>query len=191
MKKVLFFGIAAGVVLIGCKSFGSSLIKFNNSIKLKHVDRIVYFDPEVFPDYDGIKAPTNLALYAAVSDELKKYGNYKIMHINDPVKYDSINSDVIKELCINNGAEVAIVPKVKYFKVGLGKYVFSNQVIISMKLYNNDGNLVIENSYDTYKGSGRLLGSAENSVKIGTSNVIKNMISELRNKNTSISVPKE
>lgn len=191
MKKVLFFGIAAGVVLIGCKSFGSSLIKFNNSIKLKHVDRIVYFDPEVFPDYDGIKAPTNLALYAAVSDELKKNGNYKIMHINDPVKYDSINSDVIKELCINNGAEVAIVPKVKYFKVGLGKYVFSNQVIISMKLYNNDGNLVIENSYDTYKGSGRLLGSAENSVKIGTSNVIKNMISELRNKNTSISVPKE
>ena len=191
MKKVLFFGIAAGVVLIGCKSFGSSLIKFNNSIKLKYVDRIVYFDPEVFPDYDGIKAPTNLALYAAVSDELKKYGNYKIMHINDPVKYDSINSDVIKELCINNGAEVAIVPKVKYFKVGLGKYVFSNQVIISMKLYNNDGNLIIENSYDTYKGSGRLLGSAENSVKIGTSNVIKNMISELRNKNTSISVPKE
>lgn len=191
MKKVLFFGIAAGVVLIGCKSFGSSLIKFNNSIKLKHVDRIVYFDPEVFPDYDGIKAPTNLALYAAVSDELKKNGNYKIMHINDPVKYDSINSDVIKELCINNGAEVAIVPKVKYFKVGLGKYVFSNQVIISIKLYNNDGNLVIENSYDTYKGSGRLLGSAENSVKIGTSNVIKNMISELRNKNTSISAPKE
>jgi len=53
------------------------------------------------------------------------------------------------------------------------------------------GNLVIENSYDTYKGSGRLLGSAENSVKIGTSNVIKNMISELRNKNTSISAPKE
>ena len=191
MKKILFFGIVAGVVLIGCKSFGSSLIKFNNSIKLKYVDRIVYFDPEVFPDYDGIKAPTNLALYAAVSDELKKYGNYKIMHINDPVKYDSINSDVIKELCINNGAEVAIVPKVKYFKVGLGKYVFSNQVIISIKLYNNDGNLVIENSYDTYKGSGRLLGSAENSVKIGTSNVIKNMISELRNKNTSISVPKE
>jgi hypothetical protein len=191
MKKVLFFGIAAGVVLIGCKSFGSSLIKFNNSIKLKYVDRIVYFDPEVFPDYDGIKAPTNLALYAAVSDELKKYGNYKIMHINDPVKYDSINSDVIKELCINNGAEVAIVPKVKYFKVGLGKYVFSNQVIISIKLYNNDGNLVIENSYDTYKGSGRLLGSAENSVKIGTSNVIKNMISELRNKNMNISAPKE
>ena len=191
MKKILFFGIAAGVVLIGCKSFGSSLIEFNNSIKLKHVDRIVYFDPEVFPNYDGIKSPTNLALYSAVSDELKKYGNFKIMHINEPIKYDSIDSETVKELCINNGAEVAIIPKVKYFKVGLGKYVFSNQVIISMKLYNNDGNLIIENSYDTYKGSGRLLGSAENSVKIGTSHVIRNMISELRSKNNNISAPKE
>ena len=190
MKKILFFGIVTGVVLIGCKSFGSSLIEFNNSIKLKHVDRIVYFDPEVFPDYDGIKSPTSLALYSAVSDELKKYGNFKIMHINEPVKYDSIDGNLVKELCINNGAEVAVIPKVKYFKVGLGKYVFSNQVIISMKLYNNDGNLVIENSYDTYKGSKRLLGSAENSLKIGTSHVIKNMITELRSKSKSAPAPK-
>ena len=191
MKKVLFFGIAAGVVLIGCKSFGSSLIKFNNSIKLKYVDRIVYFDPEVFPDYDGIKSPTNSALFAAVSNELKKYGSYRIMHVDSPIKYDSIDSETVKELCINNGAEIAIIPKVKYFKVGLGKYVFSNQVIVSMKLYNNDGNLVIENSYDTYKGSGRLLGSAENSVKIGTANVVKNMISELRSRNMTTPASQE
>ena len=50
-------------------------------------------------------------------------------------------------------------------------------------MFNNDGELVIENSYDTYKGSGRLLGSAENSIKIGTANVIKNMITELRSRN--------
>lgn len=191
MKKFLFFGIAAGVILIGCKSFGSSLVKLNNSIKLKHVDRIVYFDPEVFPDYDGIKAPTNSAFFAAISDELKKYGSFKIMHINEPLKYDSINSETVRELCINNNAEIAIIPKVKYFKVGLGKYVFSNQVIVSMKLYNDDGNLVIENSYDTYKGSGRLLGSAENSVKIGTANVVKNMISELRSRNMAIPAPQQ
>jgi hypothetical protein len=42
-----------------------------------------------------------------------------------------------------------------------------------MKLYNSDGELVMENSFDTYRGKGRLLGSAENSVNIGTSNVIK------------------
>ena len=49
---------------------------------------------------------------------------------------------------------------------------------MSMKMYNNDGQLVI-NSYDTYKGSG-IIGSAENSIKIGTANVIKNMITELK-----------
>lgn len=182
MKKVLIFTLF-GVLVIGCKSLGSNLLKLNNSVKLKHVDRIVYFDPEVYPNYEGIKEPTSIAFYSAVSDELKNYGKFRILRINSPVKYDSVDTEMVKELCINNGAEVAIVPKVKYFKVGLGKYVFSNQVIVSMKLYNNDGNLVIENSYDTYKGSGRLLGTAENSVKIGTSHVIKNMISELRRRN--------
>ena len=136
-------------------------MKLNHSIKLKHVDRIVYFDPEVYPNFEEIKEPTNNVIYSAVSDELKNYGNYKIMHINNAnIKYDSVDVNMIKESCLNNGAEIALVPKVKYFKVGLGKYVFSNQVIVSMKMYNNDGELVIENSYDTYKGSGRLLGTS-------------------------------
>lgn len=187
MKKVLLLSIIAVVVFVGCKSFGSSLIKFNNSIKLNRVDRIIYFNPEVYPNYEGIKEPTNNAFFSAVSDELKKYGNFRILRIDMPIKYDSIDTKTIKELCINNGAEVAMIPKVKYFKVGLGKYVFSNQVVISMKLYNDDGNLVIENSFDTYKGRGRLLGSAENSVRIGTYNVVKNMITELRNRNMSTS----
>ena len=122
-------------------------MKLNHSIKLKHVDRIVYFDPEVYPNFEEIKEPTHNVIYSAVSDELKNYGNYKIMHINNAnIKYDSVDVNMIKESCLNNGAEIALVPKVKYFKVGLGKYVFSNQVIVSMKMYNNDGELVIENS---------------------------------------------
>ena len=158
MKKILFCGLAASLIIISCKNLGSTLVKLNHSIKLKHVDRIVYFDPEVYPNFEEIKEPTNNVIYSAVSDELKNYGNYKIMHINNAnIKYDSVDVNMIKESCLNNGAEIALVPKVKYFKVGLGKYVFSNQVIVSMKMYNNDGELVIENSYDTYKGSGRLL----------------------------------
>ena len=155
-------------------------MKLNHSIKLKHVDRIVYFDPEVYPNFEEIKEPTNNVIYSAVSDELKNYGNYKIMHINNAnIKYDSVDVNMIKESCLNNGAEIAIVPKVKYFKVGLGKYVFSNQVIVSMKMYNNDGELVIENSYDTYKGSGDYW-QCRKFYKIGTANVIKNMIIELK-----------
>lgn len=62
-------------------------------------------------------------------------------------------------------ADLIVVPKVKYFKVGLGKYVLSNQVIVSMKAYNKMGDFVMEVAYDTYSGNGRLVGSAENSVK--------------------------
>ena len=53
-------------------------MKLNHSIKLKHVDRIVYFDPEVYPNFEEIKEPTNNVIYSAVSDELKNYGNYKL-----------------------------------------------------------------------------------------------------------------
>ena len=60
---------------------------------------------------------------------------------------------------------------------------FSNQVIVSMKLYNNNGELVMENSFDTYKGKGRLLGSAENSVNIGTTNVVRNLVAALKSRN--------
>ena len=77
---------------------------------------------------------------------------------------------------------MAIIPKVKYFKVGFGKYVFSNQVVVSLKLYDSEGNYIMETSYDTYKGNARLLGSAENSVIIGTKGAIRKMEKELRNR---------
>lgn len=86
----------------------------------------------------------------------------------------------IKEICLNNNAEVALIPRVKYFKVGFGRYVFSNQVLVSAKLYDADGNFIIETSYDTYKGNARLLGNAENSVKIGTIGMLRKMNKEIR-----------
>lgn len=182
MKKTIFLALAAGLILLGCRSWGNSLSKNNSHVKLKKVQRIVYFNPEVFPDYEGIREPTNHAFFNTVTNELKQYGDYKILRVDTPIKYDSVDVESIKDYCKNNNAEIAVVPKVKYFKVGIGKYVFSNQVIISMKLYNNEGELVIENSFDTYKGKGRLLGSAENSVNIGTSNVIKNLIIALKSR---------
>lgn len=182
MKKTVFLAIAAGIILLGCKSWGSSIFSGDKSIKLKKVQRIVYFNPEVFPDYEGIREPTNKAFFNTVTNELKHYGDYKILRTDAHFSYDSVDVQTIKDYCKNNNAEAAVVPKVKYFKVGIGKYVFSNQVIISMKLYNSEGELVMENSFDTYKGKGRLLGSAENSVNIGASNVIKNLIAALKSR---------
>jgi hypothetical protein len=83
-------------------------------------------------------------------------------------------------LLCNNDADFAIVPKVKYFKVGFGKYVFSNQVVISMKLFDATGNLLTETDYDTYRKNMRLLGSTENSIKIGTNGAIKGILKKLK-----------
>jgi hypothetical protein len=70
MKKILFCGLAASLIIISCKNLGSTLVKLNHSIKLKHVDRIVYFDPEVYPNFEEIKEPTHNVIYSAVSAPL-------------------------------------------------------------------------------------------------------------------------
>jgi hypothetical protein len=96
------------------------------------------------------------------------------------ISFDSIDKKTISDYCLNNDADFAVIPKVKYFKVGIGKYVFSNQVIVSMKLFDAEGNLITETDYDTYRKNMRLLGSTVNSVKIGTNGAIKDILKQLR-----------
>lgn len=158
------------------KAQKADAVKFSE-IKEK---KTIYFTPEIYPNIDEIKEPTNQAFFSAVSDKINDYKNNRIIKVDLPSEYDSIDTKTIEEYCVNNDADFAVVPKVKYFKVGLGKYVFSNQVVVSMKLYDSKGNLITETSYDTYRKNMRLLGSAENSIKIGTVGAIKQMVKNLR-----------
>ena len=143
---------------------------------------ILYFNPEIFPDIDEIKEPTYTAFFSALSDKLSSSSHNKLLRVDYDVPFDAPDSTLIAEFCENNNAQFAVIPKVKYFKVGFGKYVFSNQVIVSMKIYGATGSLLAETSYDTYRKNGRLLGSAENSIKIGTFGALKNLNKILRKK---------
>ncbi|SQG05780.1 Uncharacterised protein [Elizabethkingia meningoseptica] len=183
MKKVLLFGTLAIIttgLLVGCANFGDSLHYVNNDVKLGKIAKIVYLTPEIYPDFEGLEEPTYQAFFSAATDKLYDLGDIKLSKIDIPMPYDTIDVPVLKTLCNNNMADLIVVPKVKYFKVGLGKYVLSNQVVVSMKAYNKMGDFVMEVAYDTYSGNGRLIGSAENSVKIGTSGAIQKMFKEFR-----------
>lgn len=180
-KKFILLGIAAGLVLAGCSSFGSKLLGYKPDYKLGKIKKIIYFQPTVFPEIEEIKPPTNQAFFSAVTDQMSLYSdNIKTVQMDSSMDYDNVDTKYIKEVGKNNNAEAIIVPKVKYFKVGIGKYVFSNQVLVSLKLYDSDGNLIMENQYDTYKGNARLIGKAENSIKVGTKSAIKDLIKNLR-----------
>lgn len=192
MKKFLFVGLvvtASAVIIVSCSMRGNQLIYINKDIKLPKIQNIVYYNPEVFPDLEDIKEPTNTAFFDAATNKLKLLGDYQILRTDSNMEYDHVDATAVKEICKNNNAEIVIIPKVKYFKVGLGKYVFSNQVIVSMKLYNDQGEFVAETSYDTYKANGRLLGTAENSIKIGTEGAISKMSKELRARNMTYKKP--
>ncbi|MBP7173319.1 MAG: pyruvate decarboxylase [Cloacibacterium sp.] len=182
MKKNILFGILVAVVLVSCAGFGQKLVYFNQNLKLEKINKVVYFQPDIFPEIEEIKSPTYQTFFSAVTDQMKMYGGLKTIQMDSSMSYDSIDVESLKEICKNNEAEVAVVPKIKYFKVGIGKYVFSNQVLVQLKLYDNHGNFLMETQYDTYKGNARLTGTAENSIKIGTQGAMKKMKQELRNK---------
>ncbi len=173
MLKSTTFTIFAIFVLSGF-----SLIKAQKNYDAK-IRKVLYFNPQVEPDIEEIKEPTNTAFFSAVSDNLSERKN-RMLKTETQISFDSIDKKTIADYCINNEADFAIVPKVKYFKVGLGKYVFSNQVVVSMKLFDAEGNLITETDYDTYRKNMRLLGSTVNSVKIGTNGAIKGILKQLR-----------
>ena len=184
MKKsllLIFVTFYLSILLISCANYGDTLLYKNNDIKISNVKTVLYFNPEIFPDITEIKEPTYTAFYSATSDKMKSLGNIKYLQVDTPISFDDVDTKTVKEICLNNNADVAVIPKVKYFKVGFGKYVFSNQVIVSMKLYDSQGHFIMETSYDTYKGNARLLGSASNSVILGTKGAIRKIHKELRN----------
>lgn len=181
MKKNYPFSILLLCIIISCANYGDSLLYYKKDAKINGVKTVLFFDPEVFPDIDEIKDPTYSAFSNAASDKMRSI-SIKYLQVNKAIPFEEIDTKIVQEICKNNNADVAIIPKVKYFKVGFGKYVFSNQVVVSLKLYDSEGNYIMETSYDTYKGNARLLGSAENSVIIGTKGAIRKMEKELRNR---------
>lgn len=195
MKKFLLplFLIAAGtIVLTSCIGISSTSQFAENSQVLPHdTHRIVYFNPEVYPDVEEIKFLSYQAFFDGVTEKLGKFKHLKITRVETPLAYDSIDVETIKEICLHNDSDLAVVPKIKYFKVGLGKYVFSNQVVISMKMFDSKGNLITETSYDTYRKNKRMLGSTTNSIKIGTEGAMNDIIKEIRllNRHSEIETP--
>lgn len=180
MKKFLLYILIPTVFITSISSVKAQKANIHDKIK-----KILYFNPEVEPDLEEIKEPTNHAFFSAVSDNVSAFRRNKMLRSEVQVSYDSIDSKTILEYSKNNDADFVIVPKVKYFKVGLGKYVFSNQVIVSMKLFDAEGNFIAASDYDTYRKNMRLLGSAENSIKIGTNGAMKSILKELRKQKPS------
>lgn len=181
-KKILILG-ATIFLTVGCAALGNKLNYFDKTIKLAKVDKVLYFKPEVFPNIDEIEEPTDVAVYNAVSSYLSDLNQIEMVKINDIMPYDHIDNQYLKELCQNNKTDLVMIPKVKYFKVGFGKYVFSNQVIVSFKVYDGQGRFLIESSYDTYKGKARIGGKAESSIKIGVKGVLDRIVKEVKQNN--------
>lgn len=168
-------------ILLLCVSFHSCFAQNleGQSYTSKTKNTIIFFNPEIEPEVEEIKQATNDAFHSSVSNHFSSI-NAKMLKMEMPIQFNTVNINDIKDACKYNNAKFAVVPKIKFFKIGLGKYVFSSQVVVSLKLYNDSGEFLGENSYDTFRKKARILGSAENSVKIGTKGAVKMMLKDWR-----------
>lgn len=148
-----------------------------NSFREKNV---LFFSPEIDPNVEEIKEATYTSLFSEVSDRFSISGNFKMLKSEFVTSYSNPENAIIKDFCVNNSADFAVIPKVKFFKVGIGKYVLSSQVVVSMKLFDSNGMLISESTYDTFKKNARILGSVENSIKLGAKGALKDVFKNLR-----------
>ena len=171
-KKILYF-ITCCLFILGCIS-----LKAQQSERFSK--KILYFNPEIEPDIEEIKEPTYDAFFTHISEEVTSNKKTRIMRTEAYLPYDNVDIESISEYTKNNDADFLVLSKIKYFKVGIGKYVFSNQVLVSMKLYNSDGILIAKSEYDTYKKNMRILGSTKNSIKIGTQGALSKILKKIK-----------
>ncbi len=157
-----------------------------NTLPSKTKNTIVFLNPTIEPEVEEIKKTTNDAFFSSVTEYISSINNVKMLRVQMPVNYENESKADIMDACKNNDAQFAVVSKIKFFKVGFGKYILSSQVIVSMKLYDASGNFISENSYDTFRKKARILGSAENSIKIGTVGAIKMMRKDWRKNRRSL-----
>jgi len=183
MRKTLLFGALGFLplyLLWGCTALGGSVEEINPELNLGKIQKIVYLNPDIYPDFSALQEPTNTAFFGAISNQLQRKRNIQVTRIDTPMDYENIDEELLADLCTNNMADIIIVPHIKYFKVGIGKYVLSNQVVVSLKSYTKKGEFISRVNYDTYAGNARLLGSAENSVKLGVEGALNKMFNALK-----------
>ncbi len=185
MKKLLLpilLIAASAAVLKSCMNVsaadGGSFL--NQNLDAQDVQNVLFFNPEIDPGIEEIRFPSYQSFFDGVTQEFSKSKNVVVNRVETPMEFDSVDIETLKEICKINNFDLAVVPKIKYFKVGFGKYVLSNQVIVSLKMYNSNGELLSETSYDTYRKNKRILGSTENSIKIGTTGALNEIRKFLR-----------
>ena len=78
--------------------------------------KILYFNPEVEPDVEEIKEPTNLAFFSAVSDNVSLHKRTRMLKTETQLPFETNDQQTISDYALNNDADFVTVSKVKYFK---------------------------------------------------------------------------
>lgn len=122
-EKKLFLKFSNIILIV----FGFTLLQGQNYSKTQKT--ILFFTPDITPNFEEIKDVTYLSYYSAASDFMS-FSNNKILQNNNIIAFENVDIHNIIESCKNNETDFAVVSLIKFFKIGIGKYVLSSQVVV-------------------------------------------------------------
>lgn len=167
--RLLLLGVLVATTVVCMKAKAQMTVTHIPEVVVqKKKKTILYTRLNIFPEVEEIREVTENHFFNTIYERISKSNDLRILQTNGYVNMEENLQGQVTELCQNNDADFVVIPSIKFFKVGFGKYIFSSQVVVTLDLYNAQGHLVSSSVYDTLKRKGRMFGSAESSIKKGT-----------------------
>lgn len=174
--RLLLLGVLVATTVVCMKARAQKTVtQIPEVVVQKKKKTILYTRLNIFPEVEEIREVTENHFFNTIYERISKSNDLRILQTNGYVNMEENLQEQVAELCQNNDADFVVIPSIKFFKVGFGKYIFSSQVVVTLDLYNAQGHLVSSSVYDTLKRKGRMFGSAESSIKKGTMGAYKMM----------------
>jgi len=181
------------IFLISCASIGNKVLyQTTNPIVFK---KLGYVNSEYDTVTNGLYSNANYLFTSTVNDFIKTNSTATPAYLHTMIAYDNIDSLKLKNICKENGFDVILLTKLyfisRYFVYkGLLNIKPDNQqflsftqsdVCVEMKLFDNQGKLLVFISYNTPQGNGITNSPKEGIVK-GTKGGMKELFSVINPK---------
>ena len=181
MKRALKFFLVS-ILLSSCATFGTkTLYKTTDSFSLQKIgfcnldnDSIVN---KIYPNTSKIFAKT-------VINSFNEYGFDNLIQLQSKISYENPDLSKISELCKENNLDGFLISRLRFIHVTYSVYFIpvgqNYDTEVEMKLFDNNGKLLLTTKHNTYKGNSYMMPpSPDRTITDGTNGTIKRIVKEM------------
>jgi hypothetical protein len=183
MNKVIVFLLLSCtcLLMISCASLGTKTL-YVNPVQLK-INRIGFSRLNGKMIVDRIFPQTDSIFSATLTQTLGKYSITDVLKVDKEFPISTPNTSEIINICKTNNLDAFMISKLKFIHVTQSvAFIPISQnydTEVEMKLYDNEGNLLINVTHNTLKGNSYMMPPpAERTIQDGIKGAIKRIAKE-------------